>query len=122
MLRPLQIDLSSCPTNPLYLRKEQKGRKTYSPSQIVTRSRAKLLAQGRRVTPIGWEEEQELIDPQESHEQEVINFFKLCCPNKKEDRKPPSKPMSKSQKKKLKKKKKHNQVFVLGYDEEDFYI
>ncbi|VFQ81462.1 unnamed protein product [Cuscuta campestris] len=95
MLKPLQIDLSRFPKHPLYLHKELKGRKTYSPSQIVTRSKAKLLAQGRRITPIGWEEEQDLADPL-SHEDEVISFFKLCCPNKKEDPIPPKKPMTKT--------------------------
>ncbi|RAL42548.1 hypothetical protein DM860_011166 [Cuscuta australis] len=70
-LKPLQIDLSRCSRHPLYLRKELKGRRTYSPSQIVTRSKAKLLEIGRRITPIGWEEEEDLIDPHESLEEEV---------------------------------------------------
>ncbi|VFQ73944.1 unnamed protein product [Cuscuta campestris] len=72
--KPLQIDLSRCSKHPLYLRKELKGRKIYSPSQIVTRSKAKLLEIGRRITPIGWEEEEDLIDPQESHEEELVLF------------------------------------------------
>ncbi|VFQ89705.1 unnamed protein product [Cuscuta campestris] len=84
-LKPLKIDLSRCFKQPFNLRKELKGRKTFSPSQIVTRSKAKILAEGRRITPIGWEEEQEMLDPQQSHEEEVIDFFKLCCPTKKEE-------------------------------------
>ncbi|VFQ96191.1 unnamed protein product [Cuscuta campestris] len=94
--KPLQIDLSRCPKHPFHLRKAVKGRRTYSPSQMVTRSKAKLLEEGRRNTPIGWEEEDDLHDPQESHEDEVIKFFKLCCPNKIDEPKPPNKPLSKS--------------------------
>ncbi|RAL42625.1 hypothetical protein DM860_018057 [Cuscuta australis] len=107
-LKPLKIDLSRCFKQPFNLRKELKGRKTFSPSQIVTRSKAKILEEGRRITPIGWEEEQEMLDPQQSHEEEVIEFFKLCCPSKKEEPKASKKPLSKSQKKKLKKKKKQS--------------
>ncbi|VFQ70881.1 unnamed protein product [Cuscuta campestris] len=69
-LKPLQIDLSRCSKHPLHLRKELKGRRTYSPSQIVTRSKAKILEQGRKFNPIGWVEEEELLDPQESHQDE----------------------------------------------------
>ncbi|VFQ77898.1 unnamed protein product [Cuscuta campestris] len=70
-LKPLQIDFSRCSKHPLQLRKELKGRKTYSPSQIVTRSKAKILEQGRKFNPIGWIEEEDLLDPQESHEDEI---------------------------------------------------
>ncbi|VFQ84553.1 unnamed protein product [Cuscuta campestris] len=116
-LKPLQIDLSRCPKHPFHLRKALKGRRTYSPSQVVTRSKAKLLEEGRRKTPIGWEEEEEMHDPQESHEDEIIKYFKLCCPNKKVDPKPPTKTLSKSQKKKLKKKKNKRQVTDAYEDE-----
>lgn len=118
-LKPLQIDLSRCPKHPLHLHKAIKGRRTYSPSQMVTRSKAKLLEAGRRNTPIGWEEEDEMHYPQESHEDEVIKFFKLCCPNKIDEPKPPNKPMSKSQKKKLKKKKNKRQV-TDGFEDENY--
>lgn len=86
---------------------------------MVTRSKAKLLEAGRRNTPIGWEEEDEMHYPQESHEDEVIKFFKLCCPNKIDEPKPPNKPMSKSQKKKLKKKKNKRQV-TDGFEDENY--
>ncbi|VFQ85721.1 unnamed protein product [Cuscuta campestris] len=120
-LKPLQIDFSRCSKHPLHLRKELKGRRTYSPSQIVMRSKAKILEQGRKFNPIGWVEEEDLLDPQESHEDEVIKFFKLCCPNKIEDHKPLSKPLTKTQKKKMKKKKKQSQFSDYGFDEEIEY-
>ncbi|VFQ81235.1 unnamed protein product [Cuscuta campestris] len=120
-LKPLQIDLLRCSKHPLHLRKELKGRRTYSPSQIVTRSKAKILEQGRKFNPIGWVEEEDLLDPQESHEDEVINFFKLCCPHKIEDPKPLTKPLTKTQKKKMKKKKKQSQFSAYGFEEEIEY-
>ncbi|VFQ80835.1 unnamed protein product [Cuscuta campestris] len=120
-LKPLQIDFSRCSKHPLHLRKELKGRKMYSPSQIVTRSKAKILEQGRKFNPIGWVEEEDVLDPQESHEDEVIKFFKLCCPHKIEEPKPISKPLTKTQKKKMKKKKKQSQLSDYGFDEEIEY-
>ncbi|VFQ90255.1 unnamed protein product [Cuscuta campestris] len=120
-LRPLQIDLSRCSKHPLHLRKELKGRRTYSPSQIVTRSKAKILEQGRKINPIGWVEEEDSLEPQESHEDEVIKFFKLCFPHKAEDPKPHSKPLTKTQKKKMKKKKKQSQFSDYGLEEEIEY-
>ncbi|VFQ90414.1 unnamed protein product [Cuscuta campestris] len=115
-LKPLQIDLSRCSKHPLHLRKELKGRRTFSLSQIVTRSKAKILEQGRKFNPIGWVEEEDLLDPQESHEDEAIEFFKLCCPNKIEEPKPLSKPLTKTQKKKMKKKKKQSQYSEYGVE------
>ncbi|VFQ69618.1 unnamed protein product [Cuscuta campestris] len=120
-LKTFQIDFSRCSKHPLHLRKELKGRRTYSPSQIVMRSKAKILEQGRKFNPIGWVEEEDLLDPQESHEDEVIKFFKLCCPNKIEDPKPLSKPLTKTQKKKMKKKKKQSQFSDYSFDEEIEY-
>ncbi|VFQ79646.1 unnamed protein product [Cuscuta campestris] len=55
-LKPLQIDYSRMFNTPFDLGRDYKGRRIYSPSQIVTRSRAKLLKEGRKKTPIGWEE------------------------------------------------------------------
>lgn len=120
-LKPLQIDLSRCPKYSLQLRKEHMGRKNFSPSHMVTRSKAKLLAEGRKLTPIGWEEEQDALDPQKSFEEELIDHFKLCCPNKNEETPLQTKPLSKSQKKKQKKKKKFRQSTDLGLDDEYFY-
>lgn len=116
-LKPLHIDLSRCSKHPLHLRKELKGRRTFSPSQIVTRSKTKLLEEGRRSTPIGWEEEDDMMN----HDEEILNFFKLCCPHKRETPKPASKLLTKSQKKKMKKKKKKSPISDYGYEDDIEY-
>lgn len=65
ILKPLQIDYSRLFTTPFDLGRKYKGRHTFSPSQIVTRSRAKMLAEGRKKTPIGWEKYSESSDEED---------------------------------------------------------
>ncbi|VFQ83056.1 unnamed protein product [Cuscuta campestris] len=105
ILKPLQIDYSRMFKTPFELGREFKGRHIYSPSQIVTRSKAKILEEGRKKTPIGWEERS---DGSESNfAEDIRNFFKECCPNKPEKatkKQSTNKPLTKSQKKKSKKK------------------
>ncbi|RAL39065.1 hypothetical protein DM860_011551 [Cuscuta australis] len=116
-LRPLQVDFSRCFKQPLSLRKELRGTRTFSPSQIVTRSKAKILEEGKKITPLLWEES----ESQDSFEEEVIKCFKLCCPNKKEVcSKIANKPLKKSQKKKAKKRLKKSMATDIEDDEDDF--
>ncbi|RAL45823.1 hypothetical protein DM860_009687 [Cuscuta australis] len=116
-LRPLQVDFSRCFKQRLSLRKELRGTRTFSPSQIVTRRKAKILAEGRKITPLIWEES----EGQDSFEEEVINCFRLCCPNKKEVcPKKANKPLTKSQKKKAKKRLKKSMPIDIEDDEDDF--
>ncbi|RAL48727.1 hypothetical protein DM860_001047 [Cuscuta australis] len=118
ILKPLQIDYSRMFKIPFDLGREFKGRHTFSPSQIVTRSRAKILEEGRKKTPIGWEERS---DGSESNfAEDITNFFKECCPNKPEPatkKQSTKKPLTKGQKKKSKKKLKKK--MARGHEKED---
>ncbi|VFQ87836.1 unnamed protein product [Cuscuta campestris] len=116
-LKPLQIDFSRCSKQHLNLRKELRGTRTISPSQIVTRSKAKILEEGRKIAPLLWEED----ESQDSFEEEVIKCFRLCCPNKKEEySKKANKPLTKSQKKKAKKRLKKSLATDNEDEEDDF--
>ncbi|VFQ82739.1 unnamed protein product [Cuscuta campestris] len=102
-LKPLQIDISRCSKTPLFLGRVFKGRKTFSPSQVVTRSKARLLTEGRKKNPVGFLEETD--DTENSFTNDIIQAFKQCCPVKKEAAsKIPKQPLTRSQKKKAKKK------------------
>ncbi|VFQ73123.1 unnamed protein product [Cuscuta campestris] len=52
-LRPLAIDLSKCSKISMDLPKVFKRRKLFSPSQIVTRSKAKVLSSCNSILPLG---------------------------------------------------------------------
>ncbi|VFQ86065.1 unnamed protein product [Cuscuta campestris] len=52
ILKPLQIDFSRMFKTPFDVGRDFKGRITYSPSQIVTQSRAKILEEGRKKNPL----------------------------------------------------------------------
>ncbi|VFQ92242.1 unnamed protein product [Cuscuta campestris] len=102
-IKPLQIDTSRCSKTPLILGRVFKGKKTFSPSQMVTRSKARLLDEGRKKTPIGCLEDPD--EPTDTFAAEIIEAFKKTCPSQKEV--PPKKqqqPLTRSQKKKAKKK------------------
>ncbi|VFQ64088.1 unnamed protein product [Cuscuta campestris] len=102
-IKPLQIDTSRCSKTPLILGRVFKGKKTFSPSQMVTRSKARLLYEGRKKTPIGCLEDPD--EPTDTFAAEIIEAFKKTCPSQKEV--PPKKqqqPLTRSQKKKAKKK------------------
>ncbi|VFQ79898.1 unnamed protein product [Cuscuta campestris] len=90
-LKPLQIDTSRCSRTPLFLGRVFKGRKTFSPSHMVTRSKARLLTEGRKNTPLGLLDESD--DSANSFDNDIIQAFKLSCPVKKEAApKPPINP------------------------------
>ncbi|VFQ98427.1 unnamed protein product [Cuscuta campestris] len=118
-LKPLQIDTSRCSKTPLLLGRVFKGRKTYSPSQVVTRSKARLLAEGRKKSPLGWFEDPD--EPANTFANEIIQAFKQSCPVKKEVT--PKQPLTRSQKKKAKKKLKLAKVVEQNWDDyEDDYL
>ncbi|RAL49982.1 hypothetical protein DM860_017483 [Cuscuta australis] len=120
ILKPLQIDYSRMFKTPFDLGRDCKGRRIYSPSQIVTRSRAKLLKEGRKKTPIGWEEGPDSSEV--PYADDIRNLFKLCCPNKPEkplQKQSSNKPLTKRQKKKSKKRLKKKKGSGLEMVESD---
>ncbi|VFQ83059.1 unnamed protein product [Cuscuta campestris] len=120
ILKPLQIDYSRMFKTPFDLGREFKGRNIYSPSQIVTRSNAKILEEGRKKTPIGWEERSN--GSESNFAEDIRNFFKECCPNKPKKatkNQSSNKPLTKSQKKRSKKKLKKKMVGGQERDDSD---
>ncbi|VFQ95683.1 unnamed protein product [Cuscuta campestris] len=115
-LKPLQIDISRCSKTPLFLGRVFKGRKTFSPSHMVTRSKARLLTEGRKNNPLGLLDESN--DSANSFANDIIEAFKLSCPVKKETApKTPHHPITRSQKRKAKKKAKLAKVVDPNWDD-----
>ncbi|VFQ93037.1 unnamed protein product [Cuscuta campestris] len=103
-LEPFRIITPSSSNMSLQLPKLAKGKATYSPSHMVTRSRAKIIAAGRKEHPIKGVDTSD--EESESFVEGIRSAFKRSCPSIKTKNIQTFTPTSESQVKLSKKQKK----------------
>ncbi|VFR01274.1 unnamed protein product [Cuscuta campestris] len=118
-VEPIRINTSRCSKVSMLLPKLAKGKPTFSPSHMVTRSRAKIIAAGRKENPIKGVGTSE--DEGEFTVKGIHSAFKKTCPtiggrkNQSSAHSLESQPKhSKKQKRKAKQKLKHAQTLAMA--------